>query len=72
MLFWLRHSLPTESGHADIALASSQAVCISSNQYIDWHDQERGGFGDTHCPEPALVPGPDRAAGGAALPDPRQ
>ncbi len=32
-------------------------------------------FGDTHRPElaePALVPGPDRAAGGIALADPRQ
>ncbi len=32
-------------------------------------------FGDTHRPElaePALVPGPDRAAGGTALADPRQ
>ncbi len=36
---------------------------------------ERRGFGDTHRPEldgPALVPGPDRAAGGAALADPHQ
>ncbi len=33
------------------------------------------GFGDTHRPElakPALVPGPDRAAGGIALADPCQ
>ncbi len=38
-------------------------------------DQRGGGFGDTHRPEldgPALVPGPDRAAGGAALADPHQ
>ncbi len=27
-------ALPAERGRADIALASSQAVCISSNQYI--------------------------------------
>ncbi len=27
-------SLPAEWGHADIALASSQAVWVSSNQYI--------------------------------------
>ncbi len=71
-------SLPAEGGRADIALASSQAVCVSSNQYIAtgvMQDQRGGGFGDTHRPElagPALVPGPDRAAGGAALADPRQ
>ncbi len=75
----LRHvSLPAEGGRADIALASSQAVCVSFDQYIAtgvMHDQGRGCFGDTQCPElaePALVPGPDRAAGGATLPDPSQ
>ncbi len=37
-------SLPAEGGCADIALASSQAVCVSSNQYIAtgvMHDQGR-------------------------------
>ncbi len=37
--------------------------------------REGGCFGDTHCSElakPALVPRPDRAAGGAALADPCQ
>ncbi len=71
-------SLPAEGERADIALASSQAICVSSNQYIAtgvMHNKGRGCFGDTHCPklaEPALVPGPDRAAGGAALPDAHQ
>ncbi len=71
-------SLPAEGGRADIALASSQAVCVSSKQYIAtgvMQDQGGRGFGDTHRPElaePALVPGPDRDAGGAALADPRQ
>ncbi len=39
------------------------------------HDQGRRCFGDTHCPKlakPAMVPGPDRAAGCIALSDPRQ
>ncbi len=38
-------------------------------------DQGGGSFGDTHRPklaEPALVPEPDRAAGGTALADPHQ
>ncbi len=71
-------SLPAEGGRADIALASSQAVCVSSKQYIAtgvMQDQGGRGFGDTHRPElaePALVPGPDRDAGGAALADPHQ
>ncbi len=65
-------------GRADIALASSQAVCFSSDQDIAtgvMQDQGGAGFGDTHRPElaePALVPGPDRAAGGTALADPHQ
>ncbi len=36
-------SLPAEGARSDIALASSQAVCVSSNQYIStgvMHDQE--------------------------------
>ncbi len=65
-------ALPAERGRADIALASSQAVCVSSNQYIAtgvMQDQGRGCFGDTHCPELA-EPALDRAAGGGALPNP--
>ncbi len=55
-LFAVLHpvSLPAEGGRADIALASSQAVCVSSNQYIAtgvMHEQGRGCFGDTHCSE---------------------
>ncbi len=71
-------SLPAEGGRADIALASSQAVCVSSDQDIAtgvMQDQGGGGFGDTHrheLAEPASVLGPDRVAGGAALADPRQ
>ncbi len=69
-------SLPAIGGSADIALASSQAVYVFSNQYIATgvRDNQRNGcFSDTQCPElaeQALVPGPDRAAGGAALPIP--
>ncbi len=76
--FLLPVSLPAGRGRADIALASSQAVCFSSDQDIAtgvMQDQGGAGFGDTHRPklaEPALVPGPDRAAGGTALADPHQ
>ncbi len=38
-------------------------------------NQGGGGFGDSHRPKlakPALVPGPDRAAGGAILANPHQ
>ncbi len=60
------------------ALASSQAVCISFDQDIATvviQDQGGASVSDTHRPElaePALVPRPDRAAGGTALADPRQ
>ncbi len=71
-------TLPAGRGRSDIALASSQAICVSSDQDIAtgvMQDQGGGGFGDTHPPElaePALVPGPDRAAGGTAQADPHQ
>ncbi len=76
--FLLPVSLPSGRGRADIALASSQAVCFSSDQDIAtgvMQDQGGAGLGDSHRPElaePALVPGPDRAAGGTALADPHQ
>ncbi len=60
------------------ALASSQAVCISSDQDIATgviQDQGGASVSDTHRPElaePTLVPRPDRAASGTALADPRQ
>ncbi len=64
-------SLPAEGGCADITLTSSQAVCISSNQYIAtgvMHNQGRGCFGDApNWPNQPWSPGPDRAAGGATL-----
>ncbi len=69
---------PAERGCADIALACSQAVCISSDQDIATgviQDQGGASFGDTHRPElaePALVPRPGRTAGGTALADPHQ
>ncbi len=59
-------SLPAEGGRTDIALASSQAV---------YKKIKKRCFGDTHRPElaePALVPGPDRAAGGITLANPHQ
>ncbi len=71
-------SLPAERGCAHIALTCSQAVCISSDQDIATgvkQDQGGASVSDTHRPEladPALVPRPDRAAGGTALADPRQ
>ncbi len=43
--------------------------------YIKKRKKKKRCFGDTHRPElaePALVPRPDRAAGGIALADPRQ
>ncbi len=63
------------TARADIALASSQAVCFSSDQDIAtgvMQDQGGASFSDTHHPEPAepaLVPRPDRTAGGTALAD---
>ncbi len=71
-------SLPAGRGRADIMLTSSQAVCISSDQDIATgviQDQGGASVSDTHRPElaePALVPRPDRAAGGTALADPHQ
>ncbi len=71
-------SLPPRNGRAHIALACSQAVCISSNQDIDTgviQDQGGASVSVTHSPElaePALDPRPDRTTGGTALADPRQ
>ncbi len=71
-------SLPAGRGRADITLASSQAVCVSSDQDTAtgfMQDQGGAGFSDTHRPElaePASVPRPDRTAGGTALPDPHR
>ncbi len=71
-------SLPTGRGRADIALASSKAVCVSSDQdnaTSVMQDQGGASFSDTHHPEPAepaLVPRPDRTAGGTALADRNQ
>ncbi len=71
-------SLPAGRGRADIALASSQAVCVSSDQDIDtgvMQDQGGAGFCDNDRPElaePALVPRPDRTAGGTAMAEPHQ
>ncbi len=51
------------------------AVCVSSDPDIATgviQDQEGVSFSDTHRPEPALVPRPDRTAGGTALADPHQ
>ncbi len=47
-------SLPAGMGRADIALASSQAVCVSSDQDIAtgvMQDQGVAGFNYTHHPE---------------------
>ncbi len=66
---------PRWRGRADIALASNQAVCFSSNQYIAtgvMHDQGRRVLRWYSLAEPALDPRPDRAAGGAALADSHQ
>ncbi len=71
-------SLPAGRGWADIALASSQALCISSDQDIAtgvMQDQGGASISDIHSPElaePALVPRLDGTAGGTALTDPRQ
>ncbi len=71
-------SLPAGRGRADIALASGQAVCISSDQDTAtgvMQDQGGTSVGVTHrteLAEPALVPRLDGAAGGAALADPHQ
>ncbi len=71
-------SLPAGRGRADIALASGQAVCISSDQDTAtgvMQDQGGGSVGVTHrteLAEPALIPRLDGAAGGTALADPHQ
>ncbi len=71
-------SLPTGRGRADIALASGQAVCISSDQDTAtgvMQDQGGTSVGVTHrteLAEPALVPRLDGAAGGVALADPHK
>ncbi len=62
-------SLPAVRGHADIVLASSQAVCVSSATGV-MQDQGGASFSKTHHPEPAepaLVPRHDRTSGGTAL-----
>ncbi len=71
-------SLTAGRGRADIALASGQAVCISSYQDFAtgvMQDQRGASDSDSHRPEltePALVPRLDEAAGGTALADPHQ
>ncbi len=71
-------SLPAGRGRADIALASGQAVCISSDQdTATGVMQDQGGTSvgvtqRTELAKPALVPRLDGAAGGAALADPHQ
>ncbi len=75
---FLSVSLPAGRGRADIALASGQAVCISSDQDFAtdvMQDQGGASVSDSHRPElaePALVPRLDGAAGGTALADSRQ
>ncbi len=70
-------SLPAGWGRA-VELDSSQAVCVSSDPDIAtgvMQDQGGASFSDTHRPEPAkpaLVPRPDRTAGGTALADHHQ
>ncbi len=67
--------LPAERGRAHSALASSQALCVSSDQNIAtgaMQDQGGASVSDTHSPglaEPALVPRPDRAVGSTSLAD---
>ncbi len=71
-------SLTAGRGRADIALASGQAVCISSYQDFAtgvMQDQRGASVSDSHRPEltePALVARIDEAAGGTALSDPHQ
>ncbi len=67
--------LPAERGRAHSALASSQALCVSSDQNIAsgvMQDQGGASVSDTHSPElaePALVSRPDRAVGSTSLAD---
>ncbi|KAI2642457.1 DNA ligase [Labeo rohita] len=73
-------SRPAGGGCSDIALASSQTLRVSPNRDLAagvgvMQDQGGGGFGHTFSPElaePALVPGPGRAAGGTTLADTHQ
>ncbi len=69
-------SLPAEGGHVDWLAARFYAFPpINILPLVLCMIREGGCFGDTHCHElakPALVPGPDRASGGAALADPHQ
>ncbi len=67
--------LPAERGRAHSALASSQALCVSSDQNIVsgvMQDQGGASVSDTHSPElaePALVSRPDRAVDSTSLAD---
>ncbi len=67
--------LPAERGRAHSVLASSQALCVSSDQNIAsgvMQDQGGASVSDTHSPElaePALVSRPDRAVGSTSLAD---
>ncbi len=67
--------LPVKRGRTHSALASSQALCVSSDQNIaSGVMQDQGGVSvsDTHSPElaePALVSRPDRAVGSTSLAD---
>ncbi len=67
--------LPAGRGRAHSALASSQALCISSDQNIAsgvMQDQGGASVSDTHSPElvePALVSRPDRAVDSTSLAD---
>ncbi len=67
--------LPAERGRAHSALASSQALCVSSDQNIAFgvmQDQGGASVSDTHSPElaePALVSRPDRAVDSTSLAD---
>ncbi len=77
LFFSLSHS-PLKGDALTSALASSQALCISSDQNIAtgvMQDQGGASVSDTHSPElaePALVPRPERAVGSTALADPGQ
>ncbi len=70
--------LPAERGRAHSALASSQALCVSSDQNIAsgvMQDQGGESVSDTHSPElaePALVSRPDRAVDSTSLADSHQ
>ncbi len=67
--------LPAGRGRAHSALASSQALCVSSDQNIAsgvMQDQGGASISDTHSPElaePALVSRPDRAVDSPSLAD---